>query len=370
MQIRRVVVRQVQMHLMAPFTTSFGTMTHRDFFLVEVGDADGVAGHAEVVCDSQPFYNEEDTATCGHMLRDFLVPMVLGQQLAHPSDVVHLTAAVRRNYIAKSGLESAVWDLYARRQGLSLAGGLGGVKDRIAVGVSIGIQDTIPGTLRLIEGYLAEGYRRIKVKIRPGWDVALVAEIRRAFGGIPLMADANSAYTLAHIPLLKELDQFGLMMIEQPLAHDDIVDHARVQRELQTPVCLDESICNLEDARKALDLGSCRIINIKTGRVGGLTEARAISEYCRERGVPVWCGGMLESGIGRAHNLALTALPGFTLPGDTSASKRYWHEDIVDPPVEMDADGTIPVPTGPGFGYSINWERVQRITSHMEEFRA
>lgn len=370
MRIQRVVLRRLQMEYLFPFATSGWEESGRDFLLVEVSDADGLSGHAEVVCTRDPYYIEETVVTCLHILKDFLVPMVLGQTFTHPSDVLKPFRKVRRHHLAKSGLESALWDLYARRQGQPLARALGGVHGKVPVGISIGIQPTVAKTLAMIEGYLAEGYRRIKLKIKPGWDLELIAAVRRHFGAIPLMADANSAYTLADLERLRALDEFDLMMIEQPLAHDDIIDHATLQQALRTPVCLDESVHSPEDARKALDLGACRIINIKIGRVGGLTNARAVEALCRSRGVPVWCGGMLESGVGRAHNVAIAALPGFTLPGDTAPSRRYWREDIIDPWVEMDRDGCIPVPTGPGMGYAIRWDLVQKFTSSVEEFRA
>lgn len=370
MRIERVVLRRLQMEYLFPFATSGWEESGRDFLLVEVTDEHGLSGHAEVVCTRDPYYIEETVVTCHHILKDFLVPIVLGKTFNHPSAVLNPFAQIRRHNLAKSGLESAMWDLYARRQGLSLARALGGEKTRIPVGISIGIQPSIARTLSMIEGYLTEGYRRIKLKIKPGWDVELIAAVRRHFGDIPLMGDANSAYTLADLDTLKALDDYGLMMIEQPLAHDDIVDHARAQAVLKTPICLDESIHSPEDARKALEFGACRIINIKIGRVGGLTRARAVSELCRSQGVPVWCGGMLESGVGRAHNVAVTTLPGFTLPGDTAASKRYWKEEIIEPWVEMDPEGYIHVPQSPGLGYEIRWDLVEKFTSHTEAFRA
>jgi O-succinylbenzoate synthase len=269
--------------------------------------------------------------------------------------------------MAKAAIEGAVWDLYAKQKGIPLYQALGGTKEKIEVGVSIGIQSSIDELLRVVDGFVEEGYRRMKIKIKPGYDVEVMRELRKRFETVPMMADANSAYTLKDIPLLKALDEFNLMMIEQPLAHDDIVDHVKLQKELKTPICLDESIHTLEDARKAIELGSCRIINIKVGRVGGLTPAKRIHDYCQSQGVPVWCGGMLESGIGRAHNVAITTLANFKLPGDTSGSNRYWHEDLIEPEVTVN-DGLITVPTTPGIGYSIHQERLEKFTLKSTTF--
>jgi len=368
MKIEQVTMRHLKMPLKSPFETSFGREVDREFILVEAY-SQGLVGYAEVPVMAAPLYNEETVETAWHVLKDFLIPMVLGREIDGPETLPHLFRPIRRHNMARSGLEGAIWDLYAREKGISLAQALGGTKERIAVGVSIGIQENIPTLLKTVEGYLREGYRRIKVKIKPGRDVEAVAAIRQAFGSIPLMADANSAYTLEDLPILQELDQFDLMMIEQPLAHDDIIDHARLQARLKTPICLDESIHSAADARKAIELGSCRIINIKIARVGGLTEARMIHDLCQEKGVPVWCGGMLESGIGRAHNIAITTLPNFTLPGDTSASSRYWDQDIIEPEVTMTADGYIEVPKTLGLGYRPVPERIKRFQVREATFR-
>ncbi|NGQ97274.1 o-succinylbenzoate synthase [Brevibacillus sp. SYP-B805] len=368
MKIARVVLRHVGMKLKAPFKTSFGTTTEKEFLLVEAYDEDGVVGYGESTAMTDPYYNEETLKSNHHLLRDYLIPLVLNNTFAHPDECVELFAPIRRNMMAKAAMEGAIWDLYAKREGLSLARALGGVKERIPVGVSIGIQPDITGMLQQVERFLAEGYQRIKVKIMPGFDVDVIAAIRREFGDIPLMADANSAYTLKDAEHLKKLDAFHLMMIEQPLAHDDIVDHATLQRQLETPLCLDESIHTVEDARKALDLGSCRIINIKVGRVGGLSLSKQIQELCASRNVPVWCGGMLESGIGRAHNIAITTLPGFVLPGDTSGSNRYWHADIIEPEVTVE-NGFIQVPESPGIGYRVDRRRLDACTLASETYR-
>jgi o-succinylbenzoate synthase len=367
MKIERVTLRHMALPLKHAFETSGSRDTENHFIIVEV-EAGGVIGYGEVVADDNPYYCEETIGTCWHMLTDFLIPQAFQKEFSHPSEVTGWFKKVRRNKMAKSGLEGAIWDLWCKVNGVPLARALGGTKERIEVGVSVGI-DEIPTTLGFIEGYLAEGYRRIKVKIKPGHDVRLVSAIRDRFGDIPLMADANSAYTLADLPMLKELDQFKLLMIEQPLGHDDIIDHAQVQQQLQTPICLDESIHSPDDARKALAIGACRIINIKVGRVGGLQEAIALHDLCQAHGVPVWCGGMLESGIGRAHNIAITSLSNFCIPGDTSPSHRYWAEDIIEPAVTMSPDGTIKVPDGPGIGYAPAPDRFPKYTLRTETFR-
>jgi O-succinylbenzoate synthase len=274
---------------------------------------------------------------------------------------------IRKNNMAKSAIEGAIWDLYAKEKNIPLSMALGGELEKIDVGISIGIQKTVPELLAKIEAGLKDGYKRIKMKIQPGWDVDVIREVRNRYPDIPIMADANSAYRLKDIELLKQLDQFDLMMIEQPLSSDDIVDHATLQAEIKTPICLDESIHSVEDARKALELGSCKNINIKIGRVGGLTEAMKIHELCKERNVPVWCGGMLESGVGRAHNIALTTLDNFTMPGDTAASANYWHKDIIQPEVTVN-DGVITVPKAAGIGYEVDYTAVDEFTSYSKRY--
>lgn len=357
------------MPLKAPFVTSFGSQTVREAILVET-EAGGIAGWGEAPALTAPLYNEETVETAWHLLRDFLGPAVIGRSLPHPSALAERLRPFRRNYIAKAGLEGALWDLWARARGQPLARALRGTRGRVAAGVSLGIAPSVEDLLEEVAFYLGRGYRRIKVKVKPGWDLAPLAAIRDRFGPIPLMADANSAYERSDLPRLKAIDGLGLMMIEQPLAADDLVDHARLQSELDTPLCLDESICSRDDARKALDLGSCRIINIKAARVGGLTEAVAIHDLCRERGVPVWCGGMLETGIGRAHNLALASLPGFTLPGDVSGSDRYWDRDIIRPEIAVDSEGYIAVPGGPGLGHEPDLGEITRRTVREEVLTA
>ncbi|WP_342528331.1 o-succinylbenzoate synthase [Chryseomicrobium sp. FSL W7-1435] len=361
MKIVQVTLRHLQMEMKSPFTTSFGTFQTKEFILLEAVDEQGTIGYGESVAFSAPWYNEETMKTNWHMLEDFLIPLILGKDLQHPDEVSEVFAPIRKNNMAKSTIEGAVWDIYAQQTNQSLAQALGGNKTAIDVGISIGIQNSVEELVEVVRGYVEEGYKRIKVKIKPGWDVVVMRTLREAFPTVAIMADANSAYSLKDVELLQQLDQFDLTMIEQPLASDDIVDHASLQKQLSTAICLDESIHSLEDARKAVELGSTQIINIKIGRVGGLTEAKKIHDYCMEKGIPVWCGGMLEAGIGRAHNVALTTLPNFSLPGDTAGSSRYWEKDIISPEVVVE-DGVIHVPQQAGIGYELNIEAVEEYT--------
>jgi len=367
MKISRVELREIRLPLVQFFETSFGRTTIRRVVLVRV-EADGLTGWGEVACGEQPFFSHESPETAWHILRDFLVPWTLGREWTRASEVAPCFLRIRGHNMAKAALENALWDVEAQRERVSLARLIGGSHREIPCGVSIGIQNSIEELLEKIEREVAAGYQRIKVKVKPGWDVEVLERIRTAYPRLPLMADANSAYTLADLAHLKRFDRFCLMMIEQPLGWEDIVDHARLQREISTPVCLDESIHSADDARKAIEIGACKIINIKLGRVGGFTSARQVHDVCRAKNVPVWCGGMLETGIGRAHNVALSSLPGFALPGDISASKRYWTEDIIDPEVTVTTQGTIPVPQTPGLGYSPNLERIEKATVRRESF--
>lgn len=367
MKIEQVALHIVKMPLKQPFTTSFGTENDREIILVRV-TADGVTGWGEVSTMAEPLYNYETTMTAWHILEDFLIPLTLGSSFSHPDELAAAWDHIRGHYMAKAGLNNAFWDAWARARNLPLARALGGTKDRIAVGVSVGIQNSVTTTLKTVESYLVEGYQRIKVKIRPGWDEQLLRALRQEFGPIPLMADANSAYSLADIPLFERMDDLGLMMFEQPLAEDDIVDHARLQARLKTPICLDESILTPEDARKALDIGACRIINVKVSRIGGHSPMRRLHDICVGRGIPLWCGGMLESGIGRAHNIALTSLSGYTLPGDTSASDRYYDEDIVEPVATLLPGGFLAVPDGPGIGVTVLPDRVEKFTLRTRSY--
>ncbi|QOV13553.1 o-succinylbenzoate synthase [Viridibacillus arvi] len=355
MDIQEVSLHRLVMKLKEPFTTSFGTFQEREFFVIEMVDEHGLSGFGESVAFASPWYSEETVKTNEHMMTDILIPLLINDPIAHPQEVSERFRSIRRNNMAKSALEGAVWDLFAKRSNQTLANALGGEKKQIEVGISIGIQSSVKELLEIISNHVDEGYKRIKIKIKPGWDYDVLQEVRQHFPDLDMMADANSAYTLNDIELLKRLDELDLMMIEQPLAHDDIIDHAKLQAQLSTPICLDESIHSLEDARKAIELGSCKIINIKIGRVGGLTESLKIHNYCLEKGIPVWCGGMLESGIGRAHNIALTSLSQFVLPGDTASSDRYWEKDIIEPEVTV-KNGMITIPDSPGIGYEINRE--------------
>jgi o-succinylbenzoate synthase len=321
------------------------------------------------VADADPYYLPETNGTALHVLRDFLAPLAFSLDIGHPRELLPAFARVRGHEMAKAALEMAVWELAARREGAPLWRGLGGHGGTIVTGVSVGLQKDTATLMEKVEAEVAAGYRRLKIKIKPGHDRELVAAIRARFPALPLMVDANSAYALTDLDLFRDLDRFDLMMVEQPLAWDDIVDHASLQRAIQTAVCLDESIHSADDARRALDLGACRIVNIKVGRVGGFAGALAVHDLCRARGIPVWCGGMLESGIGRLANVHLQTLPGFSLPGDTSASARYFEEDLIDPPVVVSKEGTIVVPEGPGIGHEIVWPRVEKATTFREEWR-
>jgi O-succinylbenzoate synthase len=348
MRIDQIELRIVRLPLVRPFQTSSSRKVHLDHILVQL-TADGVTGWGECASPSDPYYCPETTETCWHILRDFLTPLVLGREWSTIDELTGVYAHVKGNRFARAGLEMACWDLLARTSGQPLHSLLGGSRPEILSGVSLGIEPRIEVLLDLIAQYLEEGYRRIKLKIAPGSDVDVVRRVRDRYPGIPLQVDANSAYTLADLPVLKELDQFGLLLIEQPLADDDIIDHARLQESLTTPICLDESIHSAEDARKALDLGACRVINIKVSRLGGLLEAKRVHDLCYGRGVPVWCGGMHEFGIGRAANVAIASLPGFTIPGDVSGSDKYYAEDLVAPPIVARL-GAIDVPVSAGLG--------------------
>jgi len=366
MKIQRVELREIRMRLRAPFETSFGRTDWRRILLIRVFDTEGGEGWGECTAPEEPFYNHEFVDGAWLVLRDFLVPMLLGREFATAEEVPAFFRAVRGHNMAKGALEAACWDLQARREGKPLWQLLGGTRTEIECGVSIGIQPSLSDLVKTVERELAAGYRRIKVKIKPGLERDIVGAVRAVFPDIPLMADANAAYTLEDAQVLRALDDFNLMMLEQPLAHDDLLDHAELQRRLRTPICLDEAITSAEKARKALAIGACRIINVKLGRVGGYTEARRLHALCCAQGVPLWCGGMLESGIGRAHNIALSTLEGFSLPGDVSASRRYWEHDIIEPEVEVTPRGTIRVPTEAGIGFAVNERFIERMTVRRE----
>ncbi len=365
MRIREVILREVPMKLVAPFVTSMERTEVRRILLVEV-NLDGVTGWGECVAGEAPYYSPETVETAWHVLRDHLWPLLKDKDFSAAADIWGMLEHVRGHNMAKAGLEAAVWDADARRQGVPLAKLLGGTREEIASGVSIGIKDSPEELVAAVKKELAAGYQRIKIKIKPGKDLAQVQRLRQDFPRIKLMVDANSAYRLDDLPLLKQLDGFYLMMIEQPLGWDDLYGHMRLQKQLQTPICLDECIHSEEHADAAIALGACKIINIKLGRVGGFTVARRIHDLCQANAIPVWCGGMLESGIGRAHNIALSSLPNFTLPGDVTASSRYWHEDIVDPEITVSSQGTIRVPTTPGIGFEPRVSRIEDLTVRKE----
>jgi len=365
MRVEQVTVRELHMKLVAPFQTSVETTTVRRVLLVEVV-VDGVTGWGECVAGETPSYSPETTETAWHILRDHLWPTLKGKQFDTAEGVWDLLAWVRGHNMAKAGLETAIWDAEAKQKRMPLAKLLGGTREEIASGVSVGIKASLEELRQSVEVELEAGYQRIKIKIQPGYDIAPVEFLRKRLPSIKLMVDANSAYTLADTPLLKELDPFYLMMIEQPLGWDDLYAHVELQRELQTPICLDECVHTEEQAVAAIRLGACRIINIKLGRVGGYTVARRIHDLCQRNNIPVWCGGMLESGIGRAHNVALSTLPNFALPGDVTASKRYWVQDIIDPELTVSAQGTIRVPDGPGIGFEPRLDFIEKLTVRRE----
>src|SRR5229473_3209625 len=365
MQVRRMTLQEVRMKLVAPFETSMERTEVRRILLVQA-DVDGVTGWGECVAGESPFYSPETTDTAWLILRDFLWPMIKGKEFAAAGDVWDLLIRVCGHNMAKAALEAAVWDAEAKQKGVPLSKLIGGVHEEISCGVSVGIKESLDELSSTVQRELAAGYQRIKIKIKPGKDLELVRRLRQDFPRIKLMVDANSAYTLNDWPLLKQLEGFYLMMIEQPLGWDDLYSHIELQKKLDTPICLDECIHTEKQARAAVELGACKIINIKLGRVGGYTVARRIHDFCQQRGVPVWCGGMLESGIGRAHNIALSTLPNFTLPGDVTASKRYWVEDLIDPEVTVSPQGTIRVPTGPGIGFEPRLELIEKLTIRKE----
>lgn len=365
--IEQVEIRTVRLPLNEPFETSFGRIDSRLIFLVAVKGG-GETGWGEVVAAEEPLYSYETVGTALHVIRDYLAPALLAEPVSDISDLARRLAPFRGHNMAKAGLELAYMDLLARLKCQSLSQLIGATRDRIPVGVSLGIQPTLDQLLERVDRYLGLGYQRIKLKIKPGWDIRIVEEVRRRHPDILLSVDANAAYTLVDYQHLKELDQFGLLMIEQPLDHDDLMDHAQLQAQLATPICLDESITGIRRAQQALDLGSCRIINIKIGRVGGYSQALGIHDLCHAKGIPVWCGGMLESGIGRAHNIALASLPGFTLPGDISASSRYFARDLIVPEVTVSADGTVAAPQGPGLGFDINLDYIVARTETVMRF--
>lgn len=367
LQLEKIELREIEMPLKHRFETSFGTTTGRRVLLVKACDKDGAAGWSECVAMESPFYNHETIETARTIITKFIVPLLKAKNVSSADEVSAALKQIIGNRMAIAAVETAIWDLEAKRENSPLWKHLGGIKSEINCGVSIGIQKSIDELIAAVTRELESGYQRIKIKIKPGHDLELVKAVRRNFPEITLSVDANSAYDLENdAALFEELDDFNLLMIEQPLAAGDLVDHAKLQKRLRTPICLDESITNLREARHAVELGSCGIINIKLGRVGGHSEARAIQVYAAAQDIPVWCGGMLETGIGRAHNIAMSTLAGFTLPGDVSASARYWQEDIIEPPVVVSAQGVITAPANSGIGYEVKEDLIESLTVNRD----
>ncbi len=365
MRLEQVTLREIRMRLRAPFETSFGSIQDRRILLVEVC-SEGLSGWAECTAMETPSFNSETIDVAWLMLREHLTPLVLDKDIASARDLPEVFKPIRGNEMAKAALENAVWHLDSQMRNVPLHRLLGGTLNEISCGVSLGIQPTIDKLLALVDREVSAGYQRIKLKIKPGKDVEVVREVRRRFPRIKLSVDANSAYTLSDVDHLKKLDEFQLLMMEQPLDWDDIYEHSRLQAQLDTDICLDESIHNLRHASAAVEMDACRVVNIKLGRVGGHTEAGRIQAYCAARGIPAWCGGMIESGIGRAHNIAMSTQAGFAWPGDVSASQRYWEEDIIEPEVQVTPQGSIRVPQTPGLGYQIRERRIEELTVGRE----
>lgn len=361
MRIEAIELRRIKLPYRSPFETS-GWREEANHSVIVTLHSEGAIGWGEAPVGAGPWYNEETQATAWVMMREILAPMLLGRDLSRPEEVDAIFARVRGNRMARAGLEFAAWDLFGRARGESLSTMLGGARQRVEVGVSVGVQPSIEALLEVVEGYVSAGYQRVKLKIKPGWDVEPTRAVRERWPDLRLQVDANSIYTLDQAPQLAKLDEFELLLIEQPLAHDDIIDHAKLQRQLRTPICLDESIVSPDHARWAIELRACGVINIKPSRVGGFTAARQIHDMAQAAGIPVWCGGMLETGIGRAANVGLASLPNFSLPGDISANDRYFHQDIVTNPFTLNPDSTLTVPTGPGSGAEVDLERLQAVT--------
>lgn len=365
MKIKEIKLHQLLMTMKNPFTTSFGTQQKRFVTIVEAIDEDGLSGFGECVSGEDPLYSEEFMDATLIALKKYFGPLVINKEISHPDEVWEIYKPFKRNNMAKASIEGAVWDLYAKKKGITLAEAMGGTKKEVDVGVSLGLEDTDELLLERIGEKVEEGYKRIKVKIKPGRDVEMVRKIREVYPEIPLMVDANSAYTLDDIDILKALDEFNLMMIEQPLMAGDIIDHAKLQKQIKTPVCLDESIDSYESAAAAIELGSCEIINVKVGRVGGITQSTKIHDLAEKHNIPLWCGGMLEAGVGRLHNVAITTLSNFTLPGDTASSSRYWFEDIITPEVVAE-NGVVKVSEKPGIGAEVDFGKMEQYLVKTE----
>jgi len=369
MRIDAIYLRELQIPLLRPFQTSFGVTKNRRILLAEI-HSEGLIGWGECTAGERPHFSGESTDTAWQVIVNELGPMLAGASPEHGGDCPKIFNLVRGNPMAKAALENAVWDLEAQREGVSLAQLIGGVRDVISCGVSLGIQNSIPELMDIIERELAAGYQRIKLKCKLGWDVEVFEMVRSQWPDILLSCDANSAYRLRDADHIVTFDDFDLLMVEQPLWHDDFYYHSMLQERMNTPICLDESIRNRRDALAAIEMGSCKIVNIKLGRVGGFSEAIAVHNAAQERGIPVWCGGMLESGIGRSHNIALSTLENFSLPGDVSASARYWAEDIIEPEVTVSSEGEISISETPGRGYEVRTDLVERLTVRKEAIRA
>lgn len=369
MKIKEIKLHQLLMTMKNPFTTSFGTQQKRFVTIVEAIDEDGTSGFGECVSGEDPLYSEEFMDATLIALKKYFGPLVINKEISHPDEVWEIYKPFKRNNMAKASIEGAVWDLYAKKKGISLAEAIGGAKKEVDVGVSLGLEDTDELLLERIGEKVEEGYKRIKVKIKPGRDVEMVRKIRAVYPDIPLMVDANSAYTLDDIDTLKALDEFNLMMIEQPLMAGDVIDHAKLQKQIKTPVCLDESIDSYESAAAAIELGSCEIINVKVGRVGGITQSIKIHDLAKKHNIPLWCGGMLEAGVGRLHNVAITALSEFVLPGDTASSSRYWFEDIITPEVVAE-NGVVKVSDKPGIGAEVDFGKMEQYLVKVDTITA
>ena len=369
MKIESITLHHISMPLVAPFETSFGRETDRECILITL-HAEGLTGYGECVATRDPGYNYETTGTAWHILKDFVAPLLLGQDVIDASDFQKRVEGIRGHHLAKAGVEMALWDLLGKRAGQSLRQMIGAMRDRVDVGVSIGIQSSPQALVQTVASYLEQGYSRVKIKIKPGREVDETTAVRSAYPDLRLQVDANSAYTLETADVLKAIDDLDLLLIEQPLFEDDIWDHRKLQTEFKTPICLDESVITPRHARYALEMEACRIINIKPARVGGLSQGIAIHNYCYERSVPVWCGGMLETGVGRASNLAIASLPGFILPGDISASDRYYQRDITNERFMLNPDSTIDVPASPGLGITIDPAALKEFTLAETMLRA
>ncbi len=361
MKIDSITLHHISMPLVSPFETSFGRETDRECILVEI-KSEGITGYGECVATRDPGYNYETTGTVWHILKDFIAPLLLGQDVKDAADFQARVSGIRGHHLAKAGVEMALWDLLGKREGKSLRELLGGVREKVEVGVSIGIQESAQGLVRSAADYIKQGYARVKIKIKPGRDIADASAVRKEFPNLRLQVDANSAYSLDDAKILKPLDKLNLLLIEQPLFEDDIWDHHKLQEQFETPICLDESIVSPRHARYAIEMNACRVINIKAGRLGGLSQGVMVHDLCRENSMPVWCGGMLETGVGRASNLALATLPNFVLPGDISASDRYYARDITNERFVLNSDSTIDVPRGAGLGVTIDEDALKRFS--------